>query len=199
MRVISGVLLFFISVSAGATDINVGQQVFQQKCASCHGEESNLLFTPILHGQEPLYLKNALSKFKSDQRTDHLMGVMGEISKGLNKEEINAVSTYLASKDICEVPQSVDPDKEGFIDEFKAGREIANKQNCMHCHGSFHHMAPRLFGQKKDFLKTTLLAFKSGTRKDRFMNRVSESLSDDDIEKLSTYFNGMILMRHCEE
>lgn len=194
---IAFVLTSLILTSNFAIAIN-GKALFEQKCASCHGANASIGHAPILHGQEPVYLRASLKNFKNDTRIDHMMGMMNSIAKTLNDSDLEKIVSYLAVKDICEIPHNLDPDKEGFIETFKAGRDIANNKRCMHCHESFHHMAPKLFGQKYDYFKTTLRAFRDGKRQNPYMQRMTENLTNEEIDKLSTYFNGMILMRHCE-
>ncbi len=176
-----------------------GEQIFNQKCASCHGSNNIVKLAPNLFGQEPAYLRASLQSFKSESRIDHIFSKqMNEIAKKLTDSEIEAVSTYLAGMDICEINQNINTEKDNFMVKFKAGKKLSSDSNCMHCHGSFHHMAPKLYGQKKEFFLKTLTAFKNVERVNPMMNRFTKDLTAENIENLSTYFNGMILMRHCD-
>lgn len=174
-----------------------GATIFKNRCASCHTMNDQQPRVPILHGQEKRYLVSALKSFASGDRKDHVMGSMQAIASSLSAEEIESVTNYLAVADICDIDQKLDPSKSGFIDTFRKGAEIAKKINCQHCHGSFHHAAPRLFGQRKQYIIESIQAFKDGRRKNMFMERFVSRVADNEIEPLAHYYNGMVLMREC--
>jgi cytochrome c553 len=191
------VLIFLLSGSAWAVSLDSGKEAFEKNCASCHGADNHYPDAPVLYGQEPRYIIHALKQFRSGERVDHIMSSMNQEAFKISEEESRSVAAYLGSQDICDVKNEVSVDKPGFIDTFKAGRALAKERNCAHCHGSFHHKAPRLHGQNKMYLELSLRAFQKDLRKEHHMNRIAKSLSDEEIEKLTTYFNGMILMRDC--
>ena len=78
------------------------------------------------------------------------------------------------------------PKAEGFIEKYKAGRELVNNNNCMHCHASFHHAEPRRIGKKKEYLDFTLNEFMNGSRKNKYMDRILPLLNDENIEYIAT-------------
>lgn len=174
-----------------------GEALFQSQCVRCHSVTLENPDVPILFRQERGYIEEALLKFQTGARIDHIRGEMGGISQNLSDENRKELSRYLVAENVCSVNQEIDVKKEGFIESFRAGAELEKKYNCQHCHGSFHHAAPRLYGQKRDFLIRTLWAFKNQTRVDPLMNRFAGQLSAEEIENLATYLNGMILMRQC--
>lgn len=178
---------------------NTGKKVYEAKCATCHSNTAEVMSAPFLHGQEKRFLLQALNDFKTDKRKDELMYSMNNISKNLTAEEVEEVTNYLAASDPCEVQSQLDYQADGWLDKFRSGQELAKNMNCMHCHGSYHHAAPRLYGQKKSYFKKSISAFAEDRRPGFFkMIQIAKALTEDQIEDLSHYFNGMILMRDCQ-
>ncbi len=66
---------------------------------------------------------------------------------------------------------------------------------CAGCHGSNgispNPQWPNLAGQQKDYLASALKAYRDGGRNNPLMSPVAKNLSDDDIETLAAYFNGL--------
>ena len=71
----------------------------------------------------------------------------------------------------------------------------AKSSMCAGCHGadgiSTQPIFPNLKGQKEEYLKISLKAFKEGTRKNGIMNGMAGSLSAEDIDNLAAYFSGL--------
>ena len=175
-----------------------GAQIFQNQCASCHGNEGIALKTPILHGQEPAYIVRSLMAFKHGGRIDQIMMSMNSIASGLTEEDIGSVARYLAGQDPCEIDIKIDYGREGFREAFSAGREKYASSNCGHCHESFHHFAPRIMGQKASYLKLALSQFQAGVRVAPMMPRMLQSWTEEDFQNVVTYISGMRLMRACD-
>ena len=175
-----------------------GAQIFQNQCASCHGNEGIALKTPILHGQEPVYIVRSLMAFKHGGRIDQIMMSMNSIASGLTEEDIGSVARYLAGQDPCEINIKIDYGREGFREEFSAGREMYAASNCGHCHESFHHFAPRIMGQKASYLKLALSQFQAGVRVAPMMPQMLQSWTEEDFQNVVTYISGMRLMRACD-
>jgi cytochrome c553 len=66
---------------------------------------------------------------------------------------------------------------------------------CASCHGingiSASPAFPNLAGQKEDYLRTALAAYRDGTRKAPIMNNMAAGLSDSDIANLAAYLAGL--------
>lgn len=66
---------------------------------------------------------------------------------------------------------------------------------CIGCHGengiSNNPEWPSLAGQKKEYVKNQLGAFKSGARKNAIMEPMAQTLSDEDIEAVAQYLSDM--------
>ena len=176
-----------------------GAGIFADQCAACHGTAGLLMDTPILHGQEPAYLVKSLTAFKNGTRTDRIMMRMNAIAQDLSDDDMQAVASYLAGQDPCDLNITIDYRREGFKQAFVAGRERYKRSNCGHCHESFHHYAPRLIGQKAGFLSAALAEFSTGTRVAPMMANLLKDWTADDYSNVVTYLSGMRLMRSCAE
>ncbi|HCX87303.1 MAG TPA: hypothetical protein DG761_04720 [Gammaproteobacteria bacterium] len=191
------ILMLFAVITPNALADGRGAQIYQNQCASCHGNDGLALTTPVLHGQEPVYLVRSLTAFKHGSRIDQIMTSMNSIAAGLSDEDILAVARYLAGQDPCEIDLEIDYARAGFREAFSAGRQTYAASNCGHCHESFHHYAPRIMGQKASYLKLALRQFQSGARIAPMMARLLEFWTEQDFRNVVTYISGMRLMRAC--
>lgn len=70
---------------------------------------------------------------------------------------------------------------------------------CSGCHGikgiSAAPAFPNLAGQKEDYLKSALTAYKDGGRKNPIMSNMAAGLSEADIADLAAYLSGL---KPCE-
>lgn len=194
--------ILFLMLTLGLSQsllASTGEKIFLKSCAGCHESVVAMPGVPILHGQEPGYIQLALKAYKDNTRQDTTLNTMNAIAKSLSDRDMEEVASYLAGQDPCKIRMYIDPKAPGFIEAFKAGRKIVKTKNCMHCHNSFHHSAPRLLGQKKDYLEKSLNEFKDGTRVNPMMNRFAAEMNAEEIENITTYLNGMRLMRECPQ
>jgi cytochrome c553 len=190
--------LIFILLLPTTLLANNGKTLFENRCASCHANGNESLKTPILHGQEKRYLIQTLNEFKAGTRKDNILGTMNAIAGTLSAEDIEDVAQYLAAQDICDIAHNLNSRAEGWIEKFRAGKKASEAKNCMHCHGSFHHSAPRLYGQTKTYMAASIEAFKKEQRPGFFkMIQIAKSLTEEETESITHYLNGMRLMREC--
>ena len=70
---------------------------------------------------------------------------------------------------------------------------------CSACHGingiSASPAFPNLAGQKEDYVRAALTAYRDGTRKAPIMNNLAAGLTDADIANLAAYLAGL---KRCE-
>ncbi len=75
--------------------------------------------------------------------------------------------------------------------DYEAGK--AKSTTCAACHGADGNSTvpsfPKLAGQQSDYLFHALKAYKSGKRKNPIMAGQVQSLSDTDMQDLTTYFS----------
>ena len=70
------------------------------QCLSCHGEDGRpaLADVPIIAGQQPIYLANAMRHYKSGKRTGGQALVMQEMVKNLTDQEIEALAKWFGEQ-----------------------------------------------------------------------------------------------------
>jgi len=178
--------------SSGAPDKGVAA------CVSCHGAqgEGNAAGGfPRLAGLPQQYLADQLAAYADGRRRNP---VMEPIAKGLDKQQIAAVSAYYAALDAPWAKPAGQPDAAAQ----KRGRQLAEVgderiavQSCANCHGPGGSgeppNIPYLSGQHQSYLTAALNAWKSGTRKtdpSGQMNTIASRLSDSDINAVAAYF-----------
>ncbi len=73
--------------------------------------------------------------------------------------------------------------------------EINGSAACKGCHGENYQgdsAIPRVAGQNVDYLRATMLAFKTGARANNpWMTALLKTYSDDDIDALAKYLAGL--------
>jgi len=69
-------------------------------CLSCHGTGARpvLADVPVIAGQQPLYLRNALTAYSTGRRTGGQALVMQEIVKTLSAEDIDALAEWFGGQ-----------------------------------------------------------------------------------------------------
>jgi cytochrome c553 len=94
------------STSDKAELVAKGKQIFEEgvlgtavpACMGCHGEDgSGSEAFPRLNGQNPPYVVNQLTNFKTGGRTNDNKGLMQAVAKRMNEQEINAVAEYVST------------------------------------------------------------------------------------------------------
>ena len=70
------------------------------QCLSCHGSDGNpsLADVPIISGQQPVYLQNALDAYKSGARSGGQALVMQEMVKDLSADDIKTLATWFGAQ-----------------------------------------------------------------------------------------------------
>lgn len=171
-------LLFAYCALASAADPAAGKQK-AALCFGCHGQDGNSTNPqwPILAGQQPAYLSNQLTAFRSGQRKNATMQGM---AANLNDEDINNLAAYFGSL----TPKSAGGN--GKLAE--QGKKKFTM--CTGCHGASAEgrgMFPRLAGQHPKYISKQLRNFREGNRKSGPMQANAANLTDDDIKAISEY------------
>lgn len=110
--------------------------------------------------------------------------MMQSMAANLNEEDIKNVAAYFASL-------SPATGNSNAADDIPGKNKVAM---CLGCHGSNAQglsSFPRLAGQQPAYLKKQLLNFKNKTRKGGPMNSIASSLSEQDIDEISTYLGNL--------
>lgn len=172
-----------------------GKAVAAAHCASCHGDAGNggNPQYPKLAGQKAPYLYAQLWAFKQGTRSS---AIMASIVKPLSDSDLADVSAFYAE-------QPLQPDKVADAGLASAGEQIyyAGRPSCAMCHegggmpmmgmmGGGVQNAPRLKGQHAAYILKQLDAYASGQRRGSVMNRVAESLNEQERKAVAEYLSG---------
>lgn len=148
-------------------------------CSGCHGDGgvSGNPATPSLAGQEAQYFVAAMRAYKDGSRNNPTM-------KGPATAVDEASAKNLAAYYAGQMPKAPQVGKPLGVAEWA--------ERCDRCHGvngnSTDPRAPTLAAQRVDYLERVMLAYKKGERKSKEMAVMSESLDDDLIAGLATYY-----------
>jgi cytochrome c553 len=148
-------------------------------CSGCHGDGgvSGNPTTPSLAGQEAQYFVTAMRAYKDGSRNNATMKGPATAVDEAAAKNLAAYYTSLTPK----APQVTKP---------MTVAELAER--CDRCHGvngnSTDPRAPALAAQRVDYLERVMLAYKKGERKSKEMAVMSESLDEDLIIGLATYY-----------
>jgi cytochrome c553 len=148
-------------------------------CAGCHGDQgvSTNPAAPSLAGQDAQYLAAATKAYKDGTRDDATMkGLVASLDAGAIQ---NLAAFFRAQQ-----PQQANVRKPLTTVEWT--------QRCDRCHGvsgnSIDPRTPALAGQRVDYLKKVLDAYRTGVRKSPQMAAMSAVLSEEDVDKLAAYY-----------
>jgi cytochrome c553 len=177
-------------------------------CTACHGGEGlsvNPLW-PNLAGQNATYIVAQLTALRagagdpaSATRSDPLMTPQSAL---LSDEDIRDLAVYFESLPAPAMAVS-DPDPltvDAGQALYRGGDENDKVAACIACHGPTGRgnpaaVYPALQGQHAAYTAKQLRAFASGARstdgKTRIMRDIAARLSDDDIEAVASYVQGL--------
>lgn len=155
-------------------------------CIACHGEkgESVIAEVPSLGGQPAFYLSVQLLMLREGIRR---VEPMTALMKGWSDDDLRQASEILAK-------QPPPPPKKELLDLTSANRarQLIQQQRCDFCHKpdfSGEQIAPRLAGQREDYLRKALRDYKNNSRPmyDTSMADAIQPLSEVDIQDLVHY------------
>jgi cytochrome c553 len=180
-------------------------------CAACHGIDGNSSDPqyPRLAGQHERYIYRQLKLFKSGERVTPIM--MG-MAAPLSEQDMRDIGAYFATQkgqagvaDDTVIKTGPNADKKFYqVGEklWRAGRPAEGVPACMACHGPTGRgnpgpAYPSLGGQHAPYTVAKLQFFRGGesygkdTNANVIMAQVAKSLSDEDIQSLATYIEGL--------
>ncbi len=166
-------------------------------CAACHGTDGNSVNPewPKLAGQHASYTALQLEYFKSGKRQNALMSAQ---AMGLSEQDMLDLAAYYAEQPIK--GGETDPDLVSLGERIYRG---GDKQNgvaaCIACHGPSGKgnplaVYPYLAGQHATYTAMQLRAYASGERRsdnNQIMRNIAGAMSDDQIEAVASYIEGM--------
>jgi len=184
--VLLGLALLSLQTAVSAQD-SAGIEQKVQVCFTCHGPDgaSQQAKYPILAGQHLHYIYVQLKDFKSGLRSDP---EMSPIASTLSKEEMLAIAEYFSNQPWPSNRYDTDPEK------VKKGEAAASAGQCVQCHlGGYegNSRIPRLAGLQPEYLKKTMLDFKTKARANSpAKGSLMASYSNEDIEALADFVAG---------
>jgi len=180
-------------------------------CAACHGLDGNSADAqyPKLAGQHERYIWRQLKLLKSGERENAIM--MG-MAGALSEQDMRDIGAYFATQKV--VPGVADdsliasgPNQGRKFYEvgeqiFRAGKPSANVPACAACHGPSGRgnpgpAYPSLGGQHASYTAARLQFFRDGgvwgkgDNANNVMAGVAHNLSDEEIQALATYIEGL--------
>lgn len=165
-------------------------------CVACHGQNgvSPSAEFPSLAAQVPGYIAAQLEMFKSGEREHAIMGVMAATLSAQDMADIDAYYSAQPANQGSITPQQQQLAVAGQL-LYKSGNADYNIPACMGCHlptgAGIAPRFPRLAGQSATYIRSALVAYKSGTRHNDIMSYIAFALSAEQIDALSTYISGL--------
>jgi cytochrome c553 len=155
-------------------------------CLACHGEngQSTIPEVPSLGAQPAFYLTVQLLMFRERMRNNEPMNAL---IKGMSDDDLRRVAAALA-KLPAPKPAAGPPDRP----RMERARLLVQQHRCDFCHNqdfSGEQNAPRLAGQREDYLIKALREYKNNSRRayDPSMADVMFPLTGADILDLAYY------------
>jgi cytochrome c553 len=192
----AAILVLLLSKTALADDAERAKTIVTSVCSACHGMDGNstVPIFPKLAGRNPDYLVRELKVFISGKRKSEFMA---PIVAKLDPDDLRPLAEYFGAQK----PTSgqVLDEKAAEIGKklYQDGDEARGVPACAGCHnidGSGNSRFPRLAGQHREYLVEQLYNFKKDIRdydSARLMRAVAKRLSDDEINAVAEYLNGM--------
>lgn len=172
----------------------------EERCQECHGTDGHGFGQsassegrhPKLAGQPAEYIVKQIADFRSGARKHDVMTLM---ARTVEPADILDIAAYFASRS----PMKGEAGPESPLGRrlYESGDAARGVEACIACHGpagqgiaGLGAAAPRIGGQEWRYLEKQLLDWRSGERRnsrDGVMNRVTRTLTDDELRALADY------------
>lgn len=174
------------------------EKAIAHNCFECHGEDGISISSgyPNLAGQYPEYIIKQIQNFKNGERKAPFMN---NIAAVIDDQDMIDIAIYFSNRKINKEKNSLE--NKVAKDLYFNGDKTRNIIACGLCHGdhgqgirSLEQAYPMIGGQQMYYLREQLLNWRSGTRSnspDRIMNKVSQALTEEEIEALSHFISTM--------
>jgi len=180
-----------VSAAVPAGDVAAGRiKSESERCQECHGADGNGNGLDgkfaRLAGQYPAYIAKQLQDFRSGARKHDYMMIM---AKSLEEADIADIAAYYGGLPAMR--------GEAAHADVETARQLFTA--CAACHGeqgkgTGDAAFPVIGGQDAKYLRTQLLAWRSGERGNSpggAMNEAAKNLTDAEIDVLAQYISGM--------
>ncbi len=160
------------------------------ECFKCHGGggRSTISIIPSLAGLPKEYIIQQLMHFREGTRTDITLDRMNEIATGLTTDEIEKYASYYSSIARTKKGVTLQP----LTDEKTAYAQIIMRaESCNSCHDPNSGIsAPQIINQNEGYLRTQLVAFRTGHRPSpTTMEPIAKGLTPDEINILAIWLS----------
>lgn len=185
-----------IKLMNGTGDAAVGKAK-SELCQGCHGENGNSVDSaiPKLNGQFAKYISKQLHDYQSRARIHKIMNAMAAT---INDDDMADIAAYFAGQSKMQGLGHENKDGENIYLKGTTSRTLIP---CIRCHGvqgkgltPTTALFPVIGGQNKEYLRKQLVDFRDGNRTNSpggIMNKISQSLTDAEIEALSDYLSNI--------
>ena len=172
--------MYFASQSAPAREAPdfgdpAAGEALAEECSECHGVggicEDPMV--PNLAGQEPVYLVNAITAYRSHDRSSE-----SEMPDRTDEQIENLAAYYSVQKTLASADGEI------------SAEEMAAK--CNRCHAPTDRerkvQVPALSGQSREYLVKAMQEYRREDRDNSMMHKMSSRYSDEMIEVLATHY-----------
>jgi len=150
---------------------------------------------PNLAGQHASYIQKQLKQFKAGERQNPLMSPMAMI---LADQDVEDLAAYFSSQKLRPTGET-DPSKLKLGERIYRGGSPNGAPACAGCHGPSGAgnpaaAYPHIGGQHATYAAIQLRAYKAGTRAtdpNQMMRNVAGKLTEDEIDAVASYLQGM--------
>ena len=183
-------------------DANAGSQLVSS-CAACHGANGQSISSdwPNLAGQNQRYISEQLKYFQQGDRENILMMAVIPYLKTLTDSQLLDIAAFYSSKPAAVGQAKNDEELLAYGESlYRAGDLSRGIPACTACHsingaGNVQAGFPKISGQQKNYLISTLKEYRSLQRNagdySLVMQSASQNLKDSDIEALANYMHGL--------
>ncbi len=153
-----------------------------KKCIKCHGEsgEASGSGMPSLTAQDPEYFVTSMMAYVDGGRSHNLMK---RLVADLDEATIKEMGVFYAVQEPLQTETLGDGD-------INVGRRLS--EDCESCHGADGNASnpsmPTLAGQDAKYFIKAMKHYKDGTRKHQKMFEAVESLSEQEMTDMATYY-----------
>ncbi len=183
-----------------ALEETVASQNTPEFCSTCHSAQSDASVdrsVPLLQGQYPDYLYKQLEHFAQSERGPRNHPLMTSIAQSLNTEEKKHLSLYYGTqKHINQKTINDDILLEKGRRLYMGGDFEKHIPACAACHhprglGNQPASYPFLAHQNAEYLINQLQYYRSKERIHPVMNLVAKALTDEQIQSVAYYIQGL--------
>ena len=181
------IAILSIAGTMPATAQSIDEKV--ETCAGCHGPDGKPVdkTIPVIWGQQAGYVYIQLRDFK---RGDRKSEIMQSIAAALEKDDMLAIAEYFANKPWPDLNQPRSPK-----DVAERALTAEHSVGCTGCHLDRFQgdgTVPRLAGQGRDYLASTMADFRTRARGNNpGMSDLMIATPENDLAALAQYLAGL--------